>query len=1135
MNTTRKNLIPKPYLPPMRKKAQTIAAKLYQQIKSAPGHHLETDQIKMMSKYRSYKYIIENYPECDGVVMGPALADIKNLPGKADYIYVLAGGELLFVDRVRQISTPIVIDPNKSAALNKILIASGGAVKLSNQHMQELEQITGHIVPTERVEVWRHDANSLQVPILEDQALKRATSIIMAAKKIIEDEKRPHQNGAGRQLNEVWTAFKNEIQLLYSDKLLAAAELNELKSKVAKANEQKYQALKQLIEKARSAKKPDIRDQYLAEADILNKENIELENMAIQESVAAKFEKQRAIIKKNINELLNDVAYIWGRTSVNPHVLMAADYQAFYQALWHAVEEVIPPHKRSHILVFNEDPIVMSVQYYERGVVASTQKNEKQYISAHKRDGAGIANFIAYSTGSLDLSDASEPCLMTDLGFRHASLVPIDFYKQEKRQKLDLHAECVNVTTQNFTALYTEIQSRLFAETTPKTVAEKKEIEPVVHLINVSLLTVKVDDNEQKKQFQDTILAADRLRSRKNSTFKPITFDFGVQVDATGSKLRYYPDEQKFENHRAFFQLHTLLIEQFAQLQESMPRILHNPLWQSLQKKTHFFTTAIERRPEIYFENGIELTERGVLPFAERYDRACTAYFDKPTLDNKALMQLAEQRLNAEKISLYQAADGLLTLYKTDYPAVKKLFQEQLTTLKQHLQGSQSNLHFVEAQQTLLFALVDFTRILDLYLNDTWHTLDENFKLPATLIDFGSCLGKLDASFPNEKTPRCTTTSWNCKSNNDRSSTLAAHVDIIRAEHLGQKLFYKDSRNQPHYVSSHYVNSAWVQSPILDTDGGGPKFGGKIVGNLVKDSGHPFATYAELQISTSKWATHKLAEKSKSLAVPTKLKLGKTTEVHHSLIASIAKSKLLTKKPCAANLKVQTGLVEFFFDDLERSISAQNYERFDAEFFKIKIIHVYLELIAHEKLIVDSGLKQIAMDALIALIQVVQPMIEEAPVLEAKELSYQDWYNKTNKRGFCKKDSDATKKVMFAFQAYQLRKDKSEFKRDDQATLFNEISALKEIQYAVLEWLAKKHGGSQFQKVKNGEKHQPRPSLTQLSMTIRSDSRLEDMLDLKKFVEYALNLKIAAIKSTPEIRAILESAQPSINILSMSS
>ncbi len=237
------------------------------------------------------------------------------------------------------------------------------------------------------------------------------------------------------------------------------------------------------------------------------------------------FKDQIKKTNRYIRELLNDIGYIYGENCGDVIDDAAKFYKDFYKSLWHAAEEVDLSFKKNNILVINR--AANTVQYYARGTQSLIPGDtEKQYISAHKRDEVGVPNFIAYSTGHLD---ANGNPVITEVGFRHASLPPIELYKKEEElPEGDLHAECVEITTQNIDLLAEEMRRHLGSR------------DEKLHWLNVSLLTAtggSVDDENQKRQYRETILGAERIRSRKNGIVNPITFDFGVNIFATNAVL----------------------------------------------------------------------------------------------------------------------------------------------------------------------------------------------------------------------------------------------------------------------------------------------------------------------------------------------------------------------------------------------------------------------------------------------------------------------------------------------------------------------------------------------------------------------------------------------------------------------
>lgn len=1029
MHNVRRNVSASPF----QAKAETLASKIYKEISLSPKADLDPDQLLMLQKYKVVKYLKKNN---DG----------------------------------------------------------------------------------EPIEVWVYKPYHYQNPILEDQALKRAESIIQGAKKLFHDEK--YSKESQHKLDSIMAILKSDIKKMYEVPLLTPAEQSKIEKEEKKACASKYkesdacidhaiellslnkESMDQLTTKEKMQKLQNATNQLknnttkqainvlLAQRDKINKEIREIGIKIKQKVLAPTFKKNKEKIKHLIQQLINDVAYTWGHAHPRSNYLKEKDYQHFYKNLWKAVEEAPSRYKNTNLLVFNEDPLVMSAQYYERGTqyTENAKLQTKAYRSSHQRDAVGVANFIAYATGHIDpqgyltASNESKPeIMMTDVGFRHASLPPIDLYKEEKIVGGN-HIDCVNATTQNFIALFKEMESRVSSKPTD------------INLINVSLLTVINDKDDQKRQFQDTILAADRLRSR-HAAYKPITFDFGVQWTATGT-VRSYPDAQRFENNRALFQLLKLCIGKLKQANAN------NPLLDSLEKSANDFYMLIEYNNEPFTADGVASTkEKGVLFFARLYDEAFNAYHIDSSPANQVALDDAERALNTAKESLYEFANKSIEALKNEIHALNlKELKIQASTIE------------------VYYSLEALYNILDLYLNDKWHQLEYNFKLPAQIIELGSCLSKLESRL-NMKGR--TVTSWNCKSNNDRSSTMAAHVDILRAQHLNQALTYLDNKGQMQYVSSHYVGSAWAQHPILDTDGAGPKFGGDIVRGVIKDSGHPDDGFAEMQKTTSRWATHILAKKLPDEYVPKKIMFGATVSNQSILDAYEELNKKLMEQVLEYSKPNNTTEVTIDYINslnqlcmaISKVINQHDYTYYDENYLIADINNEYFKWSAINKFPEPfaKAIRTVLIEFLKAVCSTKEEKADINPVSQVA-LDYNAWHDKVRK-GLFKIISSDTQQVISAFRSYHELKNKQVFTRKDFSALFQEAQALKQVQIATQRWLDKKHGGSQFKTNKS--------NLTQPEY--RPDSRLPEMLDLLNYVTQEFTSVMKDIKNRPELNDIFPS------------
>ena len=215
----------------------------------------------------------------------------------------------------------------------------------------------------EPVEAWIYDHQSKYIPILEDQAMKRAQSLCEAARVLFEKQKYNVD-----LIEKTFSLFENAIN------------------------------------------------------HVLYPSNID----------EATFEAQFTKIDSLIHQLINDLAYHWGHAHAHPYELTKKDYAEFYKNLWDTVEIVTSLYKRSNILVINNDPNVQSVHYYRRGSQPFTpDEKERMYRSSHHREDPGLSNLISYGMGYLKKGIP----VITQSGFRHASLPPIGLYKKEERKE----------------------------------------------------------------------------------------------------------------------------------------------------------------------------------------------------------------------------------------------------------------------------------------------------------------------------------------------------------------------------------------------------------------------------------------------------------------------------------------------------------------------------------------------------------------------------------------------------------------------------------------------------------------------------------------------------------------------------
>lgn len=687
----------------------------------------------------------------------------------------------------------------------------------------------------ELVDVWIYDQYSRHFPILEDQLTKRAESILAAAKSIFSDPQ------SGEQLFE---------KIPYLDALWR---------------------------------------------EFLNILQTEFYSKSIDES---KFKTQKEEGNKLIKRFINDITYLWklSQTDFNEE-----KFREFHRQLWKAVETTNTSYKRNHILTINTDPLVQSVQYYERG----------DHPSAHHRSTAEVSNFIAYGTGYLDPQGKTH---ITDTGFRHASLSPIDLYKEEKREieaiKSSMRGQAVLLNSDTIeddtallegaisrsidlmhryyhfktTGMTKETMSKLIEkEMQPRLPEEKQKQITTFHWVNVSLLTVTNDSEAQRRQYEETILAADLVRGEeapdvmkrvaeagKNAKtadtpltaddmanltrprIDPIIFDLGVNYEALsaqrlGFEFQTYPPEQDFENNRAFFQLLELFTMQMKTALSQFPTVPPE------------FKKALQELTEISakFKKEIEkLLSHCSILYAARFQ----AYQKDQSLKNQAALESAEKKLITQKKELHARAKEIIESYQEIFQSsINIAIGTMKSAIKSLIRQSEPGL------RTVLNALNDFQFVNYLYLQlpqtGAWFNHDNNFKLQSRIVDLAQQLGKLEHYYPNVEAPSKTTHSWNCKSGNDRSNVMAFHVDQIRQQ--SQKQTQKDAVQKARV--SHYVGSAFALHPTYDTNGGGPKFGGNIKAGIRFDVGHVDDAFADMQHSLSKLATHKMAGKLRKI------------------------------------------------------------------------------------------------------------------------------------------------------------------------------------------------------------------------------------------------------------------------------
>lgn len=546
------------------------------------------------------------------------------------------------------------------------------------------------------------------------------------------------------------------------------------------------------------------------------------------------FSEQRDEINNIIHAVLNDIAYVWGysHSEEDQAKLTSDSYKGFYNSLWEAIEIVKPQYKNNHILVINRHPEVMSVQYYERGSGKGIARDTQ---SAHKRDKVGVPNFISYGSGIIRSDNTLQ---IENVGFRHASLPPIDLYNNP-----NTHEECVSITTQNLELLKNEMANKL----------DHKPNE-ICYLINVSLLTATNDKEKQARQAAEITLAAERVR---NEYFQPIMFNFGVNVLALGmidvagasympKPIRVYPATQNFENQRAFFQLQLLFQEKITSINTFLEEAFSSPEETSIIPYIKAFMRDFDEFSSFTssFEEKIELM---LEPDISAYKLACQQ-FDSASEQQKEIarieMQNKEVALNNKKESFFSLGDEIYKKYKILFNE-SYLIQENLI---KHFKLNNIHKMILPITSRIIYLLEDFLAIQKLYLNDEWYVPSNNFKLQANLIDLGVLLNELDFYIKNKSS--FVATSWNCKSNNDRSAAMALILEIMQL-----------SRTNPTLnVAAFSSGNASSLSAVSDS-GGGSKFGGHFY-----DSGHPSPDFARLLEKTSRWSIHKLIDQYEVLA-----------------------------------------------------------------------------------------------------------------------------------------------------------------------------------------------------------------------------------------------------------------------------
>jgi len=847
-------------------------------------------------------------------------------------------------------------------------------------------------------DVWIFSRLYTQIPMLEPQALIRGESLLAAMKKIFEKEGYDKEKNYG--LEKSFLTFKAEIEKLY---------------------------------------------QYTF--DHKTRSDIEKE-----------FERQFKIVKYLVQDLINDFAYQWGyHHKKYPH-LEKSDFQEFYENLFKTVETVTPRYKKSDIVAIDEKS--GSVQLYERGT-HDEKKGVMQYISAHKRDAAGIANFIFYSTGHIIQEGKAE---LTDAGFRHASFAPLDLYKHSEKQyfssshtkksqkalpsvTLDpIHFKTLAITKQNMDNFCDEARNHF-------PVVEDSKAPPLTW-INVSLLTISKHEylthEKQERQFDETILAADLIRTKNKGAVNPLTFTFGVNWFATSSfeTLILYPDKQKFENQRAYFGMQTDFLNRLKKInlqfntedeKKQNFNILISSLIADFEQYSNAFKTDIEDQLKTVQDNYLKAFTK-----YQNY-RAKKVKEDKAepnTTDTKFRLKLrdlqyAENALNAKKAELYPEATRIFNQQAEKYRERKT----ELETALLNINNTAKTEPLSKKEKTLSYALEDFLEIQKLYIGNTWYKKENTFKLQTHLLDLANQQNKLDVDFNFEGQ---TASSYNCKSANDRAGTQAGLLDGLRAERKAT------ADNKDFDAKEHFTSNACNLSQIYDTDGGGGKFEG---------GGHPNPDFAALQAETESLASHKIGQKIiENCPIPTGLILiDHLSEVvdlinyHYHLFKSIVLKDIQEEK--------ELKRINAFFTTVEARITSLTDKTFDADHFKSGVLKdlTHLNLETH----LSHCSYSIFSDALdIFLINISKLKQKDIPELKGETTSFSsmDSYNTFESKlntVFTFRDSSYTKAVKKAYEDYCDRmRLKASQTPADAVTQFN---YLMEIKKAIDNWFRYKH------------------------------------------------------------------------------
>ncbi|MFQ6274923.1 Dot/Icm T4SS effector CirA [Coxiella burnetii] len=517
--------------------------------------------------------------------------------------------------------------------------------------------------------------------------------------------------------------------------------------------------------------------------------------------------------RKLVRDLINEIGFFW--INQQPTMITTASqlYKGFLTKLFESVEIAIPDYKRNHILVIQQTGDIIKCEYYERGTSRSLRSNvenalieyrfaenthesekTKDFPSAHYRGKLGLCNVATCFSATFDANNETTSC---KIYYRHASFPPIDLYplyRQERKElkntkqrylkkKNDMEEggkAMVNWQNRAFKTqqcregikLITTRNMEMLRDLMRKNRSELEllpaERPPLIYT-NISLLTVKqwMDKDFQEEQYHDTILAAERLRSRGNreneDKFVPIMFNFGVNLQAKWQRRKSWwrpslPKEQVFENDRAFFKFNHLVIERL----------------QLIASKKTFSFAKTQALPHLWELNEIASSwnryEKTLDCLANAYDAACNNYEKDPSKENIEYLQECEEKLSQAKKNLWKVADTHIAFYRKDF--------KQLIANRSNFSNDDSELQAI---------LKDWKMFNSLYLRDAWH--DASFSIQTSI-------GNLTRVVGSEL-------SINCKSADDRTTGFCRRFE---GSEEGKDAFSPHVRN--------------------DTDGGSIKFTG---------------------------------------------------------------------------------------------------------------------------------------------------------------------------------------------------------------------------------------------------------------------------------------------------------------------